>query len=97
MLAKEYTIPYFPDIVDVNMHPLPWTFLGSKENYYERTDGRLLGIRMSQYVQQDRIDPLQEVSSEKFPALANEVARMEQTKLKSSLAIAFLTPSEGKS
>lgn len=47
LLLKQYTIPYFPDIVDVDMHPLPWAFLGSRELYYEKNGARELAIRLT--------------------------------------------------
>jgi GTP-binding protein EngB required for normal cell division len=73
----QFTIPFFPDIVDVRMLPKPWMFLGSKEHYYERPGGRSLGIRLARYAQQGMVDPLSDTPSSDNPLLNAEVRRLE--------------------
>ncbi|KAH9601618.1 GTP binding domain [Trypanosoma melophagium] len=91
-LLKQYTIPYFPDIVDVNMHPLPWTFLGSREAYYERSGGRQLGVRMRNYVTKGEIRPLADNPAPTQPDLTRELQALEKARYGSP--IAMLRPPE---
>ncbi|CBH14725.1 hypothetical protein, conserved [Trypanosoma brucei gambiense DAL972] len=86
-LLKLYTIPYFPDIVDVKMHPLPWTFLGSREAYYESTGGRQLGVRMAQYVTNGEIRALNDNPAPTQPDLTKELQKLERKRYGSSIAM----------
>ncbi|ORC92192.1 uncharacterized protein TM35_000044060 [Trypanosoma theileri] len=91
-LLKQYTIPYFPDIVDVNMHPLPWTFLGSREAYYEKSGGRQLGVRMRNYVTEGEVRPLADNPAPTQPDLTRELQALEKARYGSP--IAMLRPPE---
>lgn len=91
-LVKDYTIPYFPDIVDVDMHPLPWTFLGSREAYFERSGGRQLGVRLSQYATSGTIEALSSHPASHNPDLSKEVEKLETTRY--GAPIAMLRPPE---
>lgn len=73
----KFTIPYFPDIVDVRMFPKPWMFLGSKEHYYEQHGGRELGIRLARFALEGIVDPLSDTPSQNNPLLNAEVKRLE--------------------
>ncbi|CAD2216758.1 hypothetical protein AGDE_06496 [Angomonas deanei] len=87
MLLKQYTIPYFPDIVDTNMHPLPWTFLGSREAYYEKSGGRMLGVRLSHQSREGEINPLLDNPTPSQPQLTNEIKRLEEKRYGSSITM----------
>ncbi|EAN92100.1 hypothetical protein C3747_1g768 [Trypanosoma cruzi] len=91
-LMKPYTVPYFPDIVDVNMHPLPWTFLGSREAYYEKNGGRHLGVRLSQYASTGEVRALADNPAPAEPDLTKEVRALERARYGSP--IAMLRPPE---
>ncbi|KPA86267.1 putative mitochondrial hypothetical protein [Leptomonas pyrrhocoris] len=91
-LVKNYTIPYFPDIVDTAMQPTPWAFLGSREAYYERNSGRQLGVRLLSYATDGTMNPLSDTPAPAQPALTKEVQRLETTRY--GAAIAMLTPPE---
>ncbi|RNF10257.1 uncharacterized protein Tco025E_06823 [Trypanosoma conorhini] len=91
-LMKPYTVPYFPDIVDVDMHPLPWTFLGSREAYYERGGGRQLGVRLTHYATAGEVQPLAENPSPTEPELTKELQALEQARY--GVTIAMLRPPE---
>lgn len=90
-LIKEYTIPYFPEIVDVNLHPSPWMFLGSKELYFERSGGRDLGIRLTNYALEGLVNPLKQVPAPHDPSLMKEVEKLEEKRYSS---IGMLAPPE---
>ncbi|KEG05643.1 GTP-binding protein [Trypanosoma grayi] len=91
-LVKQYTVPYFPDIVDVNMNPLPWTFLGSREAYYERSGGRQLGLRMTRYATEGEVRALSENPAPTQPALTKELRELERARY--GAPIAMLRPPE---
>lgn len=88
-LTKSYTIPFFPEIVDVEMHPQPWTFLGSREAYFERSSGRELGIKLSALALGDSIHALKDnpVRADEQPLLAAELKRLEQQRHKDKPAL----------
>lgn len=91
-LGMQYTLPYFPDIVDVAMAPLPWTFVGSREAYYEKSGGRALGIRLTNYALQGQIDPLSDSPAPpEMPLLAAELKLLEAARYGAS-PIVFLKP-----
>lgn len=73
---SRFTIPFFPDIVDVKMFPMPWMFLGSKEAYMERPGGRMLGIRLARSVTENLIDPLSDNPAPNDLALTQELRRL---------------------
>jgi hypothetical protein len=92
LLDKRYTVPYFPEIVDVAMAPLPWTFLGSREAYYEKSGGRALGLRLTNYALQGHINPLSDnPAPPTMPLLAEELKKLE-TQRYGEAPIAFLRP-----
>ncbi|RNF12008.1 hypothetical protein TraAM80_00568 [Trypanosoma rangeli] len=91
-IMKPYTMPYFPDIVDVNMHPLPWTFLGSREAYYEMSGGRQLGVRLRHYATAGEVRPLAENPAPTEPELTKELQALERARY--GAPIAMLRPPE---
>nr|CCC50817.1 conserved hypothetical protein [Trypanosoma vivax Y486] len=91
-ILKPYTIPYFPDIVDVKMHPVPWTFLGSREAFYETGHGRRLGIRMTQYATNGEVRALDDNPAPHDPALTKELRLLETKRY--GTQIACLRPPE---
>lgn len=89
-LGKTYTIPYFPEIVDVNLHPSPWMFVGSKEAYYERSGGKELGIQLTNLALQGMVNPISDSPAPHDSGLAQEIKRLEQGK--NSTSISMLEP-----
>eukprot|EP00796_Vickermania_ingenoplastis_P005316 gene5316-3818_t len=75
-LMKEYTIPFFPEIVDANISPSPWMFLPSKEDYYEKSGGRETGLRLASIAKQGMINPLADNPSPPNSLLAKEFHQM---------------------
>lgn len=88
--SQRYSIPYFPDIVDVNMFPMPWMFLGSKEAYYETPGGRALGVKLTRYVTAGQINPLSDNPAPENPLMTGEVRKLEEKRY--GCSIAHLTP-----
>lgn len=88
-LSKQYTIPYFPDIVDVGMNPSPWAFVGSREAYYEKAGGRELGIRLANEALSATINPLEDAPDPTDATLSQELQKLEDARYSS---IAMLTP-----
>ncbi|KPI90235.1 hypothetical protein ABL78_0617 [Leptomonas seymouri] len=91
-LVKNYTIPYFPDIVDTAMQPTPWAFLGSREAYYERSGGRQLGVRLLNYATEGTMNPLADNPAPAQPVLTKEVQKLETRRY--GAPIAMLKPPE---
>ncbi|CCW62121.1 unnamed protein product [Phytomonas sp. EM1] len=89
-LMKPFTIPYFPDIVDTAMHPQPWTFLGSREAFYERGGGRQLGVRLMQYARKGEINPLMDDPAPENLLLTQELRTEEKKRY--GAPIAMLSP-----
>lgn len=89
-LNKTYTIPYFPEIVDINLHPSPWMFVGSKEAYYERSGGKELGIQLTRMVLEGIINPISAVPAPNNWELTKEVKLLEGKQ--SSTPIFMLEP-----
>ena len=76
MLSKQFTIPYFPGIIDVTMNPQPWAFVGSVEGYHERDGGKVLGIASKQQAMDSVLNPL---LLENMPKdLGKEVQKLEE-------------------
>ena len=81
IFSKRYTVPYFPDVVDVALSPLPWTFVGSVEAYYEKSRGRELGLRLSNQAVREHINPLSDNPAPRhMPLLAAEIKKLEQVR-----------------
>ncbi|KAK7195696.1 hypothetical protein NESM_000499800 [Novymonas esmeraldas] len=91
-LVKEYTIPYFPDIVDTAMQPTPWAFLGSRDAYHERSGGRQLGVRLLHYATAGTVNPLSDNPAPQTPELEKEVQVLEAKRY--GATIAMLRPPE---
>nr|CCC93138.1 unnamed protein product [Trypanosoma congolense IL3000] len=88
-LLKPYTIPYFPDIVDVRMHPLPWTFLGSREAFYETGGGRQLGVRLAQYATSGEVRALDDNPAPTQPELTKELRELERKRYGTPIAMLY--------
>ncbi|GET92793.1 hypothetical protein, conserved [Leishmania tarentolae] len=86
-LVKAYTIPYFPDIVDTAMQPVPWAFLGSREAYYERNGGRQLGVRLANYATAGCMNPLSDNPAPHKPELMNELQALETKRYGAPIAM----------
>lgn len=86
-LVKPYTIPFFPDIVDTNMHPQPWTFLGSREAYHERGGGRQLGLRLSEHARDGETNPLLDVPAPSNQELTKELKLLEERRYGKPIAM----------
>lgn len=89
-LNKTYTIPYFPEIVDINLHPSPWMFVGSKEAYYERSGGKELGIQLTRMALEGMMNPICAVPAPNNQELTKEVKLLERKQ--SSTPIFMLEP-----
>lgn len=96
-LVKNYTIPYFPDIVDTAMQPTPWAILGSREAYFERSGGRQLGVRLLNYATTGTINPLSDNPAPTQPALTHEVRQLESKRYGAPIAMLKPPGTEGKS
>lgn len=91
-LLRPYTIPYFPDITDTGMHPQPWTFVGSREAFFEKSGGRRLGVRLSMHARQGEVNPLSGNPAPGNPLLTEEVRKLEKKRY--GTPIAMLRPPE---
>lgn len=86
-MGKVYTIPYFPEIVEVNMHPTPWMFVGSKEAYYERSGGKELGIQLTNLALESMVNPFSDVPAPNDKELTNEIKLLEEKKYTPSISM----------
>ena len=75
-LSGPYTIPYFPDIVDVDIHADAKSFVGTMA--FDSREGKVLGLLAAEHAKQGRVDPLAANPAPQDPLLAAEVQRLEQ-------------------
>jgi hypothetical protein len=90
-LRHEYTVPYFPEVVDVNMTPQPWAFVGSTDAYFEKSGGRALGLTLMNQAVAHQVNPLSNNPvPQSLPLLAEELKKLEEKRY--GAPIAFLRP-----